>query len=269
MAFGFLFGSLVSATLLSPWLGGWRHVMFFYAALTLLLLIPWYFTMAKPPNSARRGSIENPSVPIRQAIAHIIKLKNVWLLGLAILGMGGCMQSLTGYLPLYLQGQGWTSASADGALALLHAMSMTFVLPITMGSDRLKARKLPLMGMMLMIIVGSGLLTFANGWVVWGAIGLAGMVRDASMAVIMTMAVETDGVGPVYAGTATGFLMLCINIGSLVASPIGNQLGTINPGLPFIFWAAMAALGLASLALVKNPKLSHRVAKPSFAESEA
>ena len=270
MASGFLIGSLVSATFLSPWLGGWRNVMFFYAILTMLLTIPWFFTLAKPHSAAARGSIENPAIPIRQAMARIIKIKNIWLLGIAILGMGGCVQGLTGYVPIYLRGLGWPGASADGALALFNAMSLTFVLVFTMVSDRLKTRKLLLMGMFLMITLGSGLLAFANGWLVWGAVSMAGMVRDGSMALVMAMAVETDGVGPIYAGTATGFMMLCINLGSLVASPIGNQLGTLNPGLPFIFWAGMAALGLASLALVKNPKLTHLVATtPRLLESEA
>jgi len=269
MAFGFLLASLISATVLSPWLGGWRNVMFFYGVLTLLLTIPWFFTLAVPPGASRRGSIENPSIPIRKAMAHILKLKNIWLLGLAILGMGGCMQGLTGYLPLYLRGLGWSGASSDGALALLHAMSMTFVVLLTRGSDRLKARKWPLLGMMLMTTVGSGMLSFSNGWAVWGAISLSGMVRDASMAIIMTMAVETEGVGPVYAGTATGFLLLCINIGSLIAGPVGNQFANVSPGLPFTFWAGMAALGIASLAFVKVSKSAHSDVNAALAESEA
>jgi sugar phosphate permease len=44
MALGFLLGSLFSATVLSPWLGGWRNVLYFYSGIALLLSIPWAFT---------------------------------------------------------------------------------------------------------------------------------------------------------------------------------------------------------------------------------
>jgi MFS family permease len=268
MAFGFLLGSLVSATLLSPLLGGWRHVMFMYGALCLLLLIPWHFTRANPSKIVVPGQVEIPSVPVRQAMAHIIKIKNIWLLGVAMMGLSGCMQSMTGYLPLYLKGEGWAGTSADGALALLNAMSMTFVLPLTLGSDKLKVRKLPLLGMFLMIITGNALLTFINGWGVWFAVSLAGAVRDASMALIFTMAVECEGVGPVYAGTATGFIVLFTNLGAFFAPPAGNQLAGIFSRLPFAFWAGLAALGFASLALVKSPKRNLIQVEPYYAESE-
>ncbi|MBU1049438.1 MFS transporter, partial [Candidatus Bipolaricaulota bacterium] len=37
MALGFMIGSLISATLLSPWLGSWRHVLFLYGGIAVLM----------------------------------------------------------------------------------------------------------------------------------------------------------------------------------------------------------------------------------------
>jgi MFS family permease len=284
MALGALLGSLLSATVLSPWLGGWRHVMFFYSMLAVLFCIPWYFTRPGPalaPALAQRGkrglaperelgigispepSVRGPAakgqggaelatVPMHQALARIVKLKNVWLLGITFLGIGGCVQGIAGYLPLYLRGLGWPGASADGALALLNAMSMIFILPITFGSDRLGARKRLLAVLVVVIAVGTGALSIASGWAVWAAIALVGMVRDGSTAILITMVIETDGVGPVYAGSATGFVMLFFFVGNLFSPPIGNRLAEIFPGLPFVFWAALVALGLVSLAFAKS-----------------
>jgi MFS family permease len=263
MALGALLGSLLSATALSPWLGGWRPVMFFYSILAVVFCIPWYFTRPSPalstpeapaspaPDAAGQGGAEMATVSMRLALARIAKLKNVWLLGITFLGIGGCVQGIAGYLPLYLRGQGWPGANADGALALLNAMSMLFILPITFGSDRLGARKRLLAVLVVVISVGTGALSIASGWAVWAAIALVGMVRDGSTAILITMVIETEGVGPVYAGTATGLVMLFFFVGNLISPPIGNRLADISPGLPFVFWAALVALGLVSLAFAK------------------
>lgn len=269
MALGALIGSLLSATVLSPWLGGWRHVMFLYSALAILFCVPWYFTRPAPapernrgsgispdPTSrgAGRGATEPGTVPVRQALARIVKLKNVWLLGITFLGISGCVQGLGGYLPLYLRGLGWPGAGADGALAFLNLMSMIFILPITFWSDRLGARKQLLVVMVALIAVGTGVLSVANGWVVWGAIALVGMVRDGSTALLITMVIETDGVGPVYAGTATGLVMFFFFVGNLLSPPIGNRLADVFPGLPFVFWAGLVALGIVSLVFAKSSR---------------
>ncbi len=265
MAAGFLVGSLISATVLSPLLGGWRNVMFAYGAVCLVLVVPWYFSRAKPPK------VDNlpASLPVGQSIAHILKLKNIWLLAIAMLGISGCLQSMPGYLPLYLEGQGWSSASAAGALSLLHTTSLICVMPLTLGSDRLKMRKLPLMGMVLLMIAGNTMLAFASGWTVWAAVCVAGMLRDATMALMFAMAVECEGVGPAYAGTATGVLISTFSLGGMLTSPTGNQLSSISPGLPFAFWAGLAVLGLVSLFLVKSPARTPGKAEPDFAEIEA
>lgn len=265
MALGALLASLLSATVISPWLGGWRHVMFFYGALAVVFCVPWYFTRPAPP--ARRGERETPrsdaagqggeqlaTVPMHQALARIGKLKNVWLLGITFLGIGGCVQGIAGYLPLYLRGLGWAGPNADGALAFLNAMSMLFILPITFGSDRMSARKQLLAVLIVLIAVGTGALSVAGGWAVWAAIALVGAVRDGSTAILITMVIETEGVGPLYAGSATGLVMLFFFAGNLLAPPIGNRLADVSPGLPFVFWAVLVALGLVSLAFAKSSR---------------
>jgi MFS family permease len=182
----------------------------------------------------------------------VARIWNVWLLGLAILGIGGCVQGTLGYLPLYLRGLGWPVVSADGATAAFHMASLFCVIPIALWSDRLGSRKKILIGAALSIIIGIGLLTLVNGAMVWVAVVMAGFVRDGFMAVFMTMIIETDGVGAVYAGTATGLVMVFSGIGNLVAPPLGNSLAGIAPSLPFLFWAALAVVGFIGIALAKE-----------------
>jgi MFS family permease len=244
MALGFMTGSLISATLLSPWLGGWRNVLFFYGVIGMALCIPWYFARSAPSHISQTSA---PQKSMWQALSHVAQVKNVWWWGLVILGFGGCVQGVLGYLPLYLRGQGWAPASADSALTAFHTISMICVIPMALGSDRLGSRRKVLTMATLMMMLGVGLLSVVSGAGVWLAVCIAGMVRDGFMAVFITSIIETEGVGVAYAGTATGLVMVFSGIGSLLAPPLGNSLAGLAPGLPFIFWASMTLLALLGI----------------------
>jgi MFS family permease len=288
MALGFMLASLLSATLLSPWLGGWRNVLVLYGALSIGMNLLWYFTQAEPAESrpvrekltspiaaeppAGPASFRSPRVSVgvypktephpatqdktrlsfRQALPRIARLRNIWLVGLAMLGISGCIQGVLGYLPLYLREIGWTAANADGALATFHGASMLATIPLAMLSDRLGSRRGVLLAATLMIAGGTGLLSFTTGSLVWSAVVIAGLARDGFMAILMTMIIEIRGVGPAYAGTATGLVMVFIRLGSLISPPLGNSLAYFDLALPFLFWAALALLGLLGFYFFKE-----------------
>lgn len=249
MALGFLLGALLSATTFSPLLGGWRNVLIVYGVLGALFSIPWFFarTLALPDLPIVQGA------PMRDSIAHVLRLRNVWLLGFALFGVGGCIQGVLGYLPTYLRDIGWQPLHADSALSAFHTISMVFVLPIALWSDRLGSRKYLLMVATMMVVLGASLLSFATGPWIWVAVLLAGFVRDAFMAIFMTMVMETEEVGPAYAGTAIGLTMAISGIGNMIAPPLGNSLAVIWPGAPFAFWAVLSLMGMMCLAFVKKP----------------
>ena len=249
MAFGFLLGALLSASFLSPWLGGWRNVLIFYGLAGAVLSIPWFFTREPQARTAVSGGQGHS---IRAAVVSVARLKNIWLLGLAFFGVGGCIQGLLGYLPLYLRTIGWPGLQADGTLSAFHTASMLCVMPIALWSDRLVSRKWLLLGTGTMVALGTGLLSVVGGGLIWGTVILAGFVRDAFMAIFLTMTIETRGVGPTYAGTATGFVVAIGGIGSFLAPPIGNSLESLSPAAPFVFWSALAFLGLICILLTEG-----------------
>ncbi len=252
MAFGFLLGSLISATVLSPLLGGWRPVLLFYGALAVIVSVLWAFTKPEPCASSE-PTADSPAQPsLGYSMLRVGRLRNVWLLGLAMFGIGGAIQGSLGYLPLYLRGQGWEPRAADSALASFHFASLLFTIPLALLSDRLGARRPLLLVAALMIAVGFGLLSVAQGIVVWLAVIFAGSMRDGYMATLMTMIIELRGVGPAFAGTATGLIMGISRIGSVVAPPIGNSLEAIGPSAPFLFWSALALVGWAALTAVRE-----------------
>lgn len=267
MAAGFMLGALISATVISPWLGGWRNTLFFYGGLSLLVSIAWIFARPEPDFSPD-GMAASTGQTMLQMIRSVARIPNMWWLGLAIFGIGGAIQGVLGYLPLYLRTAGWTDGAADGALSFFHFISLVFVIPIALGSDRIGARKRLLLVMALMTAVGFGLLTMAQGALVLVAVGLAGMTRDGFMAVFITMTTESDGVGPL-AGTAVGFVLIFMGIGNLIAPPIGNSLAEVSPGLPFLFWAALALVGLVGLFAAREGAAEVQPAQPAPAQATA
>lgn len=250
MALGFMLGSLLSATVFSPLLGGWRNVLIMYGLIGALFSVPWAFskTITIESHTAEH------SLSMRNMLQHVASLKNIWLLGLGFLGVGGAVQGALGYLPIYLRGAGWQPLQADGALSAFHTVSMIFVLPVALWSDRLKSRKLLLLGAGLLIAIGFGLLSFVSGGMIWVAVLLSGFMRDAFMAIFLTMIIETDNVGPIYAGTATGFAMALGGIGNVLAPPVGNSLAGLWAGAPFAFWSVLGLLGLLCLSFITGGK---------------
>lgn len=253
MALGFLLGSLISATYLSPMLGGWRNVLLFYAALAVVVGGLWAFTRPGPDGDGR-VSAQGEGLSLRDSLLQVCRLRNVWLLSVAMFGIGGAIQGSLGYLPLYLRNEGWEPRAADGALASFHFASLLFTVPFTLLSDRMGVRRPLLLASALMLLIGFGVLSFVQGTIVWLAIIFAGITRDGYMATMMTLIIELRGVGPALAGTATGLIMAISRIGSVVAPPVGNGLEAVGPGVPFLFWAALALLGLVALTAVREER---------------
>ncbi len=135
MALGFFVGSNVSATYISPWVGGWRNVFFLYGLAALAMLIPWLISPSAPSHLIKQDE------PVRKfslrQFSHIIKIRDLWLIGFALLTYNGGIQGLLGYLPLYLRNLGWQEVSADSAASFFHLASMLFVIPMSFLADRL------------------------------------------------------------------------------------------------------------------------------------
>ncbi|MCE7986049.1 MAG: MFS transporter [Caldilinea sp. CFX5] len=251
MACGFMLGSLLAATVFSPWLGGWRHVFFVYGGVALLFSLLWWLSQEKAADANVAYANVQP-LSLAAALGHVTKIPNVWRLSLATLGVTACINGLLGYLPLYLRDLGWPEATADSALAAFHAVSMVAAIPIALFSDRLGARKGVLMAAALLVTIGVGLLALVQGALIWPAVMLAGVVRDGYMAITMTAVMEIKGIGARYAGTATGVLMAVMGVGAVLAPPVGNSLAGIGLSVPFVFWAGLALLGLAGYWFVRE-----------------
>jgi len=249
MAFGFMLGSLLAATVISPLLGGWRNVFFVYGVIALFFSLLWWTTQEKEQGNTTQSS---GHASIGAALRYVTSIPNVWFLALATMGVGSCVGATLGYLPLYLRSQGWSTTSADSALASFHAVSMICAIPIALLSDRLGVRRGILMAGAAMVTTGVIMLAVTHGSLVWVAVIIAGMMRDGFMAITMTSMIEVKGVGARYAGSATGFLMAWGGLGNVIAPPLGNSLAAFSPNAPFFLWAGMAATGFCMYLFLKK-----------------
>jgi MFS family permease len=257
MGFGLMLGPMISATVLSPLLGGWRNVMYLYGAVSAAVGLVWFLFKREPP---RVDTIPgSPAiVPFRQALSRLLRIKALWLIGLTLLFRSSCIMGMTGYLPLYLRGKGWEVAGADGTLAAFYGVSTICVVPLSLLSDKLGSRKPILFAALVVTIVCFSILPAVEGNTIWLLMVLSGVFMDGFMAILVTMLLETRGVEPVYSGTALGIVFTISQIGSVVSPPLGNSLAGINPGLPFIFWAGLSVIALFTLAFTRETKLERK-----------
>ena len=250
MALGFLSGSLLAATVFSPLFGDWRNVLFMYGAVAILFGTFWWFSKEKARVEGRQS---DHLITFREAIGHVMRSRNVWILCIATAGVSGGVNGMLGYLPLYLRDSGWEPAIADSTLASFHAASMLFAIPIALLSDRVGSRRGVLMAAVLLIGTGTGLLGFASGVLISVAVIIAGIARDGFMAITMTAVIEEKGVGAHFAGSAIGLNISLMGIANVFAPPAGNWLAQFGSGLPFLFWASLVFLGFTAYFFLQKP----------------
>jgi MFS family permease len=234
-ASGLSLGALVSASILSPLLGSWRQVLFFYGIIALIMGLLWYLLHPRDVEGESKRH-----VPLREGLPYVIRLRRVWLIGLGGMGVNACFNGVTGYLPSYLRKIGWAASNADNTLAVFFFLSLLGAIPLALLSDRLGVRRVFLMLAALMMTIGISSIAFVDGNLIWLSVAVAGVMFDGFMGIQMATIMEVEGVGVAYIGTALGFSGVIRNFGGVFSPPLGNSLASIAPNVPFIFWAALS-----------------------------
>ncbi len=236
-ATGLMLGSRLSATVLSPLLGGWRAVLLFLGICAIILAIVW--AVLHPPMES--GSAKRPD--LKQIIAnlrHVAGYRELWVIALAVFGVLGLMRGLVGYVPTYLREIGWEAVNADTAITVFFLASLIGVVPISHLSDRLGNRRLVMAFGTTTMAIGTCLMFFAGDsfWMVMLAMAIAGFCFDSFMALQGASITEVEGLNMAMVGSALGFGGVWQNLGSTITPPIGNTLSTLGLNVPFLLWAA-------------------------------
>lgn len=252
-AIGGIVAAMISATILSPLLNGWRNVLFLYGGISIVVGLLWFFTLQE---SEKASSVRSQNqFPFAQTLSRLLRIKALWFLGLVGFAYVGSEQAMCGFLPLYLREKGWSATTADGVLATFNAVSALGTIPLALLSDKIGSRKTVMTMACVAAIIGIGLLSVVHNEVVWILIILSGFFFNAVPAMLSTMCIEMEAIGPAYIGTALALNQAISMIGSFALPPLGNSLAYYNLGLPFVFWALIAGVGLVMLGFVRETGL--------------
>ena len=101
-------------------------------------------------------------------------------------------------------------------------------------------------------MIGVGLLSVAEGGIIWIIILLVGIGRDGLLALATVSIIESKGIGVLYTGTAMGFIQAISRLGPFISPPIGNSMAAKGAGLPFIVWATFGIIALVCFSLTKE-----------------
>jgi len=250
---GAVIATLSSATLLSPWLGGWRNVLFFFGAPPVLMGLLWWLTGREPQQSDAANA---PVIgePLKQALASVIRIKDVWVMGIVLLTYWGSNMGFGGYLPLYLRNVGWEPALADSAMTVFSGIGVIGVIPMVLYSDKIGSRRMVMFFGIIILALSIGLIPFVSTTGVWMLLLIGGLLRAGVAALGNTLIFEIKGVGGTYGGTAIGLTNSLGMVGSFVSPPIGNSLTAFTGDMPLFFWALLALGALPLLLVIKETK---------------
>ncbi len=259
-AIGAMFATMTSATVLSPLLGGWRNVVFAMGIPAVMTGLLWLFT-GREPSKDEIQTAQTKTVPLKEAFWHVIRIKEVWILGLISLTLWGSNTGFIGYLPLYLRHAGWDPAVADGVITVFSGASVLGMIPMILLANRLKSYKGMLFFSMVMTIVLMGCLPLVSDAGVWLLIICTNFLRSAVFAIVNVLAVEIPAVGSRFGGTAVGLVTSIGMVGAFACPPLGNSFEHFGAGMPFFFWAAFSACSLP--LFLGLSRLKDRQPKPS------
>jgi predicted MFS family arabinose efflux permease len=246
---GFTLGALTGASVLSPWLGGWRDVFYFYGGLYILIIIVWQLGVKKSESTCSREAM-----PFHRVFTYLLRQKAVWLVGLCMLVYGGCVTGMQGFLAYHLESVGWSTIAAGGALSVFAAAGTIGCIPLSILSDRIGSRKIPLLIAFLTAIICIGLLSVVHSGILWVLMIMTGIPFFMAGALFTTLVLENKEIGAAYTGTAIGIMGAIVSIGKAFVPPIGNSLANISTTIvwPFIFWAVFGIAGIVFLFFIRE-----------------
>jgi predicted MFS family arabinose efflux permease len=244
LSVGSMIATMTSSTLLSPWLGGWRYVLFLLGGPAIIVGFLWLITGREPKEDETPAAAAR-AVPLRESLSSILRMKDVWVIGLIQLTNFGANMGLNGYISLYLQKSlSWTNTSADSALTILIAAQLAGVIPMVILADRFRSRKGMLFFSVVITSAALFLLPFTKGTAIYALLFTSAFLRAGIPALFNSLLFEVKGVGSTYAGTAIGLASTIGMLGAFIGPPIGGVLESAGPTVPFIFWGILSAAGI-------------------------
>jgi len=239
-AFGAALSMGISASILGPFLNGWRNIVFLLGGLTFLLSIAWLLLI-------REGISDRRQVPgmmvVFKGLAYVLRLKTIWVLSFISMLLFGHAQSWTSHMPGFFESSyGMTTAAAGHlvSLSLFGAVVASIIGPTV--SDRIGLRRRV---MMIACVIG-GVTNILQGSFLGPVLYVILLVMPFGMGTISpllyTVPFELKGLRPAIAGSAVGMVFMFQNLGAFIYPVLsGKLIDLFGPNYyPYFFAQALA-----------------------------
>ena len=209
----------------------WRHVMFLYSGVVLLISLIWIIVGSSP--KARQMERMDGSKNTQQQWKVFVDLLRqpivVTLLAMAI-GVFFFNHSLNNWLPEILRRSGM-SASQAGFWATIPSLVGIFG-SLLIPRLAIPERRSKVLLVLLVIAAGASLLLQYSDHIIPLSFGLAmqGLAKGSLMTILMLSLVETKGVGTKHAGAAGGLFFSFAEIGGVLGPVSFGALSDLTGG---------------------------------------
>ena len=241
--------TMVSATILSPMVGGWRGVMYLYGILAAIIGTIWVITIRDVPTIS---SAEPTRKPFSKIILRVIHSRDLWLDGIALLMVFFSFRGIEGYMPIYfvnIKGMNIGEASNMVSAFLWGSIIGSLALPVL--SDRV-GRKIIYITSIVIAAICIYLIPILSSLPLLATIVACGIFVTGAAAMHWVVVAESRGIEPAYYGTAFGLLATMGNIGGFLGPAIGGIIAEIDESLPFVLWAGILSMAIITFYFIKG-----------------
>ena len=176
---------LISGTLLSSALGGWRNVIYLWAALSAVLATVWMLTLRDRPVD-REAKTDHARAGQSTLLLALLRKRQVFVLSLINLMFMGGWLGISGSIPFLLEEvRAWPAAAASGLISMALWVYVLGCLVVPAVSDRMGLRR-PILSAGMVV---AGALGFASllvaallpvGWAAWVLMAASALFAGAA-----------------------------------------------------------------------------------------
>jgi len=210
----------IAASVLEPWLGGWRSVLLFISAVSLAVWLLWAVLGRGREPSGLMAELARQRPGFREGMTKVSKVRDFWLLCIIELVLVGVVAAIVGQMPTILVDKGMTESMAS---IFVGSFTWSTLLGMLVGpyfSDKVGLRKIfiwPILFVNIPIVVMLGFL-MSTPLLIF--IALAGLLSGWYAPILMVLILENPKIGPVLAGTAFGGLVTVSRLGAIIFPPL-------------------------------------------------
>jgi NNP family nitrate/nitrite transporter-like MFS transporter len=254
---------MISRTYLSPFLGGWRSVLWLLGCLCIFFGLIWLLCMdeKKFPRQAGPGQ-KSQRIKFREGIPHLVRIKEQWLLLAVQFGIVSAFVGLVGFLPQSLIGRGLSERDAHNVASFLLWGSMLGKVIVPVISDRIGRRKIFIWLSGILGFIGCCLLGWTLGGPLMIAAFLAGFAQGGGVTLVLVMPLEIQRIGPILAGTSIGLSLTFSSFGAFLSPVLAGKMVEAygNEAIGLLVFAGFYLFSVPFALLLKDTGLkAHKV----------